>query len=143
MAEEEPTLVPIGVAHTPYETPKEAPHQGFADDAEAEIAIFEAYAEELSGIEEVLRVTIVYWAHLADRTPAGEGERSRGNEGNDGSDRDREGAFTRRGPSRPNPLSICTCTVLGVEGRRLRVSGLDAVDGSPVIDIKPALQAER
>ena len=144
MDDEEPTLMPIGVAHTSYETPADAPHQGFADDAEAMIEVFDAYAGALAGIEGVLRVTVVYWAHLADRTSwesdadedDGEGESENG-------DLDRDGAFARRGPSRPNPLSICTCTVLNVDGRRLRVSGLDAVDGSPVVDIKPALQAER
>jgi tRNA-Thr(GGU) m(6)t(6)A37 methyltransferase TsaA len=137
MGGEELPLVPIGVAHTPYGTPAEAPHQGFADDAEAVVEVFDAYADALTGIEEVLRATVVYWAHLADRTGLGD---EGGEQSNDG---DRDGAFTRRGPSRPNPVSICICTVLGVDGRRLRVSGLDAVDGSPVLDIKPALQAER
>lgn len=120
-------LVPVGVAHTPYRAPDDAPHQGFADDAEAEIELFEAYADHLAGIEDVIRVTVVYWAHLADR------DRAAGD----------TGAFARRGPDRPNPLAICTCTLLGVDGRRLRVRGLDAVDGSPVVDVKPALQAER
>lgn len=128
MAHREPTLRPIGVTHTPYGTPDEAPHQGFADDVEAEIEIFEAYADALAGIEDVIRVTVVYWAHLADRTGA---------VGSDG-----VGAFARRSPNRPNPLSICTCTLLGVEDRILRVTGLDAVDGSSVLDVKPALQTE-
>lgn len=97
------------------------------------------YAAALTGIEEVLRVTVVYWAHLSDRTPP----RSAGSEENEGNDDDRDGAFTRRGPSRPNQLSICACVVLDVDGRRPRVSGLDAVDVSPVLDIKPALQVER
>lgn len=125
----EPTLCPVGVARTPYESPDDAPHQGFADGAEAEIEVFEEYADQLAGVEEVIRVTVVYWAHLADR------DRQVGDDG--------QGAFARRGPDRPNPLAICTCMVLGVEGRRLRVGGLDAVDGSPVVDLKPALQAER
>lgn len=123
------TVTPIGVARTPYETPDDAPHQGFADDADAEIEIFEEYADALDGIERVHRVTVVYWAHLADRSRL---------VGADG-----EGAFARRGPNRPNPLGICTCMALGVDGRRLRVGGLDAVDRSPVLDVKPALQAER
>lgn len=123
------TIEPIGVVHSPYETPADAPHQGFADDADAELEIFEAYADGLDGIDDILRVTVVYWAHLAERTVARDG--------------DRDGAFARRGPTRPNPLNICTGTILGVDGRRVRVSGLDAVDGSPLVDLKPALQAER
>lgn len=121
-------LRPIGVVHTPYETPADAPHQGFADDAEGSVEVFEPYADALAGVAEVIRLTVVYWAHEADREAAA----------GDGS-----GAFARRGPTRPNPLNICTGTVLAVEGREVRLRGLDAVDGSPLVDLKPALQAER
>lgn len=128
-APERPVLRPIGVAHTPYATTDDAPHQGFADDAEAAVEVFEGYADALAGVDDVLRLTVVYWADGADRTSL------RGEDG--------VGAFARRTPHRPNPLSICTCTLLGRDGRRLRVRGLDAVDGSPVLDLKPALQSER
>lgn len=47
------------------------------------------------------------------------------------------GIFAQRGKNRPNRVGVTTCRILGVEGRRLRVEGLDAVDGTPVIDIKP------
>lgn len=122
-------LDPIGVAHTPYETRADAPHQGFADDTESELEVFDAHADALAGLEDVLRLTVVYWAHEADRSPV---------VGDDGT-----GSFARRGPTRPNPLNICACTVLGVDDRRIRVRGLDAIDGSPLLDLKPSLQAER
>lgn len=122
-------VTPIGVVHSPYETPADAPHQGFEADAEAELEVFEAYEGALSGIEGVRRLTVVYWAHSADRSNLG---------GDDGT-----GAFARRSPNRPSPPGVCTCTVLGTDGRRIRVSGLDAIDGSPLVDLKPALQAER
>lgn len=124
-----PTLWQVGVAHTPYETPADAPHQGFADDADGEIEIFDAYADALTGLADAVRVTVVYWAHLADRTAevAPDGH----------------GPFARRSPNRPNPLSVCVCTLYGVDGQTLRVGGLDAVDGSPVLDVKPSLQTER
>lgn len=123
-----PVLEPVGVAHTPYGTVDDAPHQGFATDDEATVEVFEAYADALAGIEDVVRLLVVYWADGADRDSL---------VGDDG-----VGAFARRTPNRPNPLNVCTCTLLGVEDRRLRVRGLDAVDGSPVIDLKPALQSE-
>lgn len=123
-SEESITLHPIGVAHTPYQTPKDAPHQGFAGDEIAEIEVFGEYASGLVDIASVHRVTVVYWAHLADRGTF-------------------DGVFTRRSPNRPNPLSICACLVLGLEDRHLQVRGLDAVDGSPILDLKPTLQAER
>lgn len=122
-------VVPIGQAHTPYATADEAPHQGFADNAEATLEVFEEYSDAIEGIADVLRLTVVYWADGADRSR---------HVGSDGT-----GAFARRSPNRPNPLSICICTVLGVEATRITVSGLDAVDGSPLIDLKPALQTER
>jgi tRNA-Thr(GGU) m(6)t(6)A37 methyltransferase TsaA len=121
--------VPVGIAYTPYETLSDAPHQGFADDAEAEIQIFDEYTDALSGIENTIRITVVYWAHLADRTEI---------VGEDG-----VGAFARRSPNRPNPLSICACTLLEIDSTILRVRGLDAVNESKVLDIKPALQTER
>ena len=80
-------------------------------------------------IADAVRVTVVYWAHLADRTP--------------GVGPDGHGAFARRSPNRPNPLSVCVCTLYGADGQTLRVGGLDAVDGSPVLDLKPSLQTER
>ena len=129
MAAFTPTLRQVGVAHTPYETPADAPHQGFADDADGEIEIFDEYAGALAGLADAVRVTVVYWAHLADRTP--------------GVGPDGHGAFARRSPNRPNPLSVCVCTLYGVDGQTLRVGGLDAVDGSPVLDLKPSLQTER
>ena len=124
-----PVLSPVGVAHTPYDTPEDAPHQGFADDAEAKVEVFERYGDAMAGIDDVVRLTVVYWADRADRASL------RGEDG--------VGAFARRTPHRPNPLSVCMCTLLERDGRRLRLRGLDAADGSPVLDLKPALQAER
>lgn len=128
-APDELELVPIGVARTPYDSPGDAPHQGFAADEESTVEIYEASADALSGMEQVHRVTVVYWGHLADRTRL---------VGDDGG-----GAFSRRSLHRPNPLGICTCLVLDVDDREIRLRGLDAVDGSPVLDVKPAVQGER
>lgn len=124
-----PTPVAVGVARTPYDGRDAAPHQGFAAADEATIEIFEPYADALAGIEECLRVTVVYWADRADRDAL--------------VDEDGIGAFAKRTPNRPNPLGICTCLLLDRRGRELRVRGLDAFDGSPILDVKPALQAER
>lgn len=121
-------LDPVGVAHTPYETPAGAPHQGFAGDDEAVVEVFEPFEAALAGLEDVPRVTVVYWADRAERRPATD---------------DGDGAFARRTPHRPNPLSICSCLRLSVDGRRVRLRGLDALDGSPVLDLKPSLRSER
>lgn len=153
MPDDELVVRPVGVAHTPYETPGDAPHQGFADDAEATIEIHPTYADALAGVETYHRLTVLYWAHLVDRdrespvTDHVAGEDSDASDDSDAGDDSGggtdHGAFARRGPDRPNPINVCTCTVLGVDDRRIRVSGLDAVDGSPVVDLRPALQVER
>jgi tRNA-Thr(GGU) m(6)t(6)A37 methyltransferase TsaA len=52
-----------------------------------------------------------------------------------------EGVFTTRSPSRPNPIGLHRVTVLEVDGLRVRVSDLEAIDGTPVIDVKPVLDA--
>lgn len=126
---EEPTLRPVGVAHTPYATPDDAPHQGFAAEAESTIEIFDPFRPALNGLEDVTRLTVVYWAHLANRDQF--------------QSVDGDGAFARRGPSRPNPISLCTGLLLDFSDSEILVTGLDAVDGSPVMDLKPALQRER
>lgn len=50
------------------------------------------------------------------------------------------GIFAQRGKNRPNRLGLCTCRILGVTGRRVNVQGLDAIDGTPVLDIKPVMR---
>jgi tRNA-Thr(GGU) m(6)t(6)A37 methyltransferase TsaA len=50
------------------------------------------------------------------------------------------GVFAQRGSPRPNRLGVTTCEILGVEGRRARVRGLDAIDGTPVLDLKPVMR---
>lgn len=50
------------------------------------------------------------------------------------------GIFAQRGKNRPNRLGLCTCSILGVSGRMLSVAGLDAIDGTPVLDIKPVMR---
>ena len=126
----EPTAIdPVGVAHTAYETTEDAPHRKFADDAEAPVEIFEPYTAALAVIEEYHRLTVVYWPDRADRDALIDGNGI--------------GAFAKRTPHRPNPLSICSCLLLDRTDRKLRVRGLDALDGSPAVDLEPALQAER
>lgn len=129
MSTDDLRLRPIGVARTPYRTPAEAPRQGFLVDDEASVEVFEPYAPALAGVEHRERLTVVYWADGADREFLAN---ERG-----------EGAFSKRTPNRPNPLNVCPCELVALEGRTLRVRGLDAVDGSTVVDVKPTLRTGR
>jgi len=122
------TLSPIGVIRSPYRTMDEAPFQGRFSAEEEEIEICEDYSDGLKDVEASRHLIVLYWGHLADRgvlqtvTPWGPEVR---------------GVFACRSPSRPNPVQFCVVELLRREGNRLVVRGLDAVDGSAVIDIKP------
>lgn len=121
-------LIPIGVAHTSYQDTSETPFQGRFSQEEAILEIFSEYAEGLKDVELSSHLIVLYWAHLANRetlqtvTPWGPEVR---------------GVFACRSPARPNPISLCVVELLRREGNHLTVRGLDAVDGSPLLDIKP------
>lgn len=121
-------LLPVGIIHSPYKTKSEAPFQGRFSDRRAELEIFAQYAGGLKDIEKTSHLIVLYWQHLASRevlqtkTPFGPELR---------------GVFACRSPSRPNPIAFCAVRLLRRKGRRLLVQGLDAVDGSPLLDLKP------
>ena len=97
-----------------------------------EIEVRPAYVDGLLGIEQAEELQILYWMHrlgdaerrLLTAHPMGE------------TSRPRRGVFALRSPMRPNPIGSTVVKLLEVEGNRLRVRGLDALDGSPVVDIK-------
>ena len=124
-----PSLRPIGIVHSLLRDLAEAPRQGRDAGIEAEIEVFPEYLPGLQGIGERERLLVVCWLHRSRRDllqiPPKEG---------DGSPR---GVFATRSPNRPNPLAVYPVELLSVAGNRLRVRGIDAVDGTPVVDLKP------
>ena len=117
----------IGVIKSPYKSFNDAPRQGRFSEAESDIVVFEEYAEGLLGVENCEHLIVLYWMDRASRerlrvVPPGEVEE--------------RGVFSTRSPSRPNPIALCVVKVVEVKGNRLRVRWLDAIDGSPLIDIK-------
>ncbi|MGO0122089.1 tRNA (N6-threonylcarbamoyladenosine(37)-N6)-methyltransferase TrmO [Desulfothermobacter acidiphilus] len=121
-------LTPVGIIHSPYRLQGEAPRQGRFADSVAELEIFPPFAAALKGIERHRYLIVLYWCdkaqrdRLQTRTPHGP---------------EIFGVFACRSPSRPNPLAFCVVRLLEVRDNRLLVQGLDALDGSPLIDIKP------
>jgi tRNA-Thr(GGU) m(6)t(6)A37 methyltransferase TsaA len=107
-----------------------------AEEQEARIRIFQEYCAGLKGIEEYSHLIILYWLHLRDS----EKERQtllvfpRRHEVNV-----EKGVFACRSPSRPNPIALCVVQLLKAENCILTVKGLDALEGSPIVDIKPYL----
>jgi tRNA-Thr(GGU) m(6)t(6)A37 methyltransferase TsaA len=109
-----------------------------AGEQEAVVRIFPEYCSGLKGIGDFSHLIILYWIHLRDneeerRTLLVFPRRHKVNV--------EVGVFACRSPSRPNPIGLCVTRLLKVEGCVLTVSGLDALEGSPIIDIKPYIPA--
>ena len=121
-------LEPIGVIHTPYRRREDIPRQGRLSAEICEIEVFAPFSEGLKDIEQCSHLFVIFWLHLADRnllkaTPS--------------HDNREHGVFATRSPNRPNPLALDIVKLIEVDGNRLRVSGMDALDGSLLLDIKP------
>lgn len=99
----------------------------------SELLILPELAEILEGIEEFSHIVVLYWAHLVP--PERRGLQQVHPMGR--KDLPKKGIFATRSPSRPNPVLISTVKLLSREGNVLRVLGLEALDGSPIVDIKP------
>jgi len=124
-------LQPIGVARTPHRTTADVPRGlGTKHVAEGTIELRPELAEGLKDIEGFSHLFVVW---VFDRS---EGWELVGRNPTDGLE---HGVFATRGPRRPNPIALTVVELLGREGPVLRVRGVDMLDGSPVLDIKPYL----
>lgn len=119
---------PIGVLHSPYKTLDETPRWFGLSEEEAVVEVFEEYEEGLDGIERYDRIDLLLYFHLA-RTDLLKVKPPH--------DKKLRGVFAARSPHRPNPIALSTAVLLKREGRFLRIKHIDAVDGTPVLDIKP------
>src|SRR3954451_8715649 len=123
-------LSPIGVVESPLTDPATAPKQGREGAPEAVLVIHADVAAGLDGIAPGDAVIVLTWLDRADRAVL------RVHPRDDPANPER-GVFTTRSADRPNPIGLHPVEVLAVEGTRVRVRGLEAVDGTPVLDLKP------
>ena len=121
-------LVFIGQIRTPWTDRLETPRQGRLDGPTCRIEVFEPWIAALDGIGEFQRLEVLYWLHLSRRDLVRQSPR------NDGIAR---GTFSLRTPARPNPIGTQIVALLRVEGGNVFVRGLDCLDGTPLIDLKP------
>ncbi|CCV14678.1 tRNA (N6-threonylcarbamoyladenosine(37)-N6)-methyltransferase TrmO [Mesorhizobium sp. STM 4661] len=121
-------LMFIGVIRTPWASRLVTPRQGRADGPVCRIEILDPWREALDGIEKFERLEMLYWLHLSRR------DLVRQSPANDGTSR---GTFALRSPARPNPIGTSIASLVGVEGSTLMVRGMDCVDGTPLLDLKP------
>jgi tRNA-Thr(GGU) m(6)t(6)A37 methyltransferase TsaA len=107
-----------------------------AGEEEARVRIFPKFCAGLKGVSDFSHLIILYWLHLRDNAeerqtllvfPKKHAVKTE------------TGVFACRSPSRPNPIALCVVELLKVEGCVLTVKGLDALEGSPIVDIKPYL----
>jgi len=126
-------LHPIGVVHSPYRTKDEVPKGlGAKHAAPGAIEIFPEFAAGLADIEGFSHLYVLW---IFDRS--GDYELL----GRNPTDGREHGVFATRSPRRPNPLALSVVELLGRDGAVLRVRGVDMLDGSPVVDLKPYLSS--
>jgi tRNA-Thr(GGU) m(6)t(6)A37 methyltransferase TsaA len=125
----------VGRVESPLIDRTVAPKQGDEGAPEAWIVFDDAVAQAITDIAPGSELLVLTWLHQADRTvlrvhPRGELANPE------------EGVFTTRSPDRPNPIGLHRVEVVEVEGLRMRVRDLEAVDGTPVVDVKPVLDRD-
>ena len=117
----------IGMIHTPWRTRQECPKRGDPSGPVCTIEVDERWRKGLTGITRHKRIQVLYWMDQARRdlvlqTPF---------------QRETAGTFALRSPVRPNPIASSLVELIGVSGNVLQVRGLDCLDGTPLIDLKP------
>jgi tRNA (adenine37-N6)-methyltransferase len=132
-------LQPVGVVRSRFKEPADLPPPAFApprffERSMGEIEVFPQFAAGLDGLEGFSHIIVLFHFHRSGPSklrvvPPGESEP--------------RGVFATRSPHRPNPLGLSVLKLLNRDGRVLKVSGLDLVDGTPVLDIKPYTSRDR
>jgi tRNA-Thr(GGU) m(6)t(6)A37 methyltransferase TsaA len=125
-------IKPVGRVESPLTDRAEAPKQGNEGAPEAWIAFEPDLIDALHGIEPGDEVLVFTWLDRGKRDVLQ--TRPRDDPANP-----IQGVFNTRSPDRPNPIGLHPVTVVAIEGTRVLVSELEALDGTPVIDVKPAL----
>jgi tRNA-Thr(GGU) m(6)t(6)A37 methyltransferase TsaA len=125
-------LVAIGTVESPLVDPADAPKQGGEGAPDAWLVFHDRVAEALDGIGEGDDILVLTWLDRARR------EVLRVHPRDDPNNPER-GVFSTRSADRPNPVGLHRVHVVSIEGRRVRVRPMEAVDGTPIVDVKPVL----
>ena len=117
----------IGRVRTPWTRRADCPRNARGSDAVCTIELDPRYAAALDGVATCTHLVVLYFMHQARRDLVVQVSRHSG----------KRGTFALRSPVRPNPIAMSVVKLLRVEGTTLSVVGLDCLDGTPLIDIKP------
>ena len=127
------TMRPVGFVRSPHTDTSQIPKGcGAKHEAEGFIEILEEFEEGLLDVEGFSHLFVIWVFDRAEGFAL---------VGTPPTDERPHGVFATRSPRRPNPLGLTVVRLLGREGRRLRVAGLDMLDGTPVLDLKPYLSS--
>jgi tRNA-Thr(GGU) m(6)t(6)A37 methyltransferase TsaA len=126
------TVRPIGRVASSLASTADAPRQGDEGAPDAYLILDSDVQAGLDGIATGDEIIVLCWLHEADRSvltvhPRGDLSRPE------------QGVFNTRSASRPNPIGLHRVRVLAIDGGRVQVSGLEAIDGTPIVDLKPVL----
>jgi tRNA-Thr(GGU) m(6)t(6)A37 methyltransferase TsaA len=128
-------LKPIGTVESPLTDLASAPKQGDEGSPDAWLRFEPAVLDALDGINPGDDLILLTWLHRAERDvlrvhPRGDPSRAQ------------QGVFSTRSPHRPNPIGLHRVQVVSMHGPRLQVRNLEALDGTPIIDLKPVLNVD-
>ena len=118
----------IGRIRTPWRRREDCPKNARQSDAVCTVELDPRWAQGLAGLETVSHVLLLYWMDKARRDLLLQSPRHYA---------DRRGTFALRSPARPNPIAASVARLVKIEGNRLSVVGLDCLDDTPLLDIKP------
>lgn len=122
------TLHFIGVIRTPFTRRELCPRQGRTDGPACRLIVKDPWAAGLAGLERFEMADVLYWLHESRRDLVLQSPKSDGRV---------RGVFSLRSPVRPNPIGLSKVRIVSVTGNEVVVRGLDCLDGTPLIDIKP------
>ena len=123
-----PEFKPIGYIRSPYKNVESIPIQAYLSDAEGQVEVFEEYEEGLKDIEGFSYIILVYIFHES---------RGYSLHVRPYLDTEERGLFSTRHPNRPNPIGISNVKLMERQGNILKIKGMDVIDGTPLLDIKP------
>jgi tRNA-Thr(GGU) m(6)t(6)A37 methyltransferase TsaA len=122
----------IGHIETPYKTLDDCPRNYDPSGPECTLVIDPQYEEALLGLEAGVEILVLYWFDRADRDLLRQSPRHVAGT---------KGTFALRSPHRPNPIGATVTKIESISGNQIAVRGLDCLDGTPLLDIKPAMKS--
>jgi tRNA-Thr(GGU) m(6)t(6)A37 methyltransferase TsaA len=121
-------LIFIGRIRTPWISREDAPRQGRHDGPVCRLEIFDPWVPALQGVDFYSNLEVIYWLHRSRRDLVLQSPKKNGST---------RGTFSLRSPVRPNPIGTSIVRLVGIEGATVLVRGLDCLDETPLLDLKP------